>query len=214
MAGVVKFKKAMQKPLPPNQKIIWPDNSFFFLTTSTFLHYPYFKESEQKQIVLNKFKQIKEVLYVPFQSFSISMNHFHIMLYLKSGKTMSQLRNILHSGISREYKKIYRVKCKNFWQTTKTFFIKDEKMYWQIIGYINGNLLKHREVSRFEDLKENPFSSYGYYAKKYGDNAMRELIRNVINIDEDNEGTLDLKQLKSLKTKNLPQTTLPLAWPR
>ncbi|MFA6296327.1 MAG: hypothetical protein WC663_03165 [Patescibacteria group bacterium] len=204
----------MQQPLPQKQKIFWQDNSFYFLTTSTFLHYPYFKVPEQKQIVLNKFKQIKEILKVPFQSHSIAINHFHIMFYLKSGKTMAQLKNMLHSGISREYKKFYQIKCKNFWQTTKIFFIKDEKMYWQIIGYINGNLLKHREVSRFEDLKENPFSSYKYYAEKYGDETMQGLIRNVINLDEDNEGTLDLKQLKSLKTKNLPQTTQPLAWPR
>lgn len=201
-------------PLPQKQKIIWPDNTFYFLTTSTFLHYPYFKEPEQKQIVYNKFKQIRKVLNIPFQSQSIAMNHFHIMFYLKSGKTMTQLKNMLHSGLSREYKKIYQVKYKNFWQTTKTFFIKDEKMYWKVIGYIIGNLLKHREISRFKDLKENPFSSYGYYAKKYSNETMQELVRNVIDVDEDSEGNIDFKQLKQVKQTSHPITTKPLAWPR
>lgn len=204
----------MQKPLPKKQKIIWPDNAFYFLTTSTFLHYPYFKEPEQKQIVLNKFKQIKNIFNIPFQAHSIAINHFHTMFYLKSGKTMTQLKNILHSGLSREYKKIYQVKYKNFWQTTKTYYIKNEKMYWKVIGYIIGNLLKHREVSRFEDLKESPFSSYGYYAKKYSDQTMQELIRGVININEDNEGIINFKQLDQNNTKIESLNTKPLAWPR
>lgn len=191
----------MKKPLPQKQKIIWPDNAFFFLTTSTCLHYPYFQEPEQKQIILDKLRYIKKVHKIPFQAYSIAINHFHIMFYLRSGKTMTQLKNTLHSKISREYKEIYQVKYKNFWQTTKTYFIKDEKMYWNVIGYIIGNLLKHQEVGTFQELKENPFSSYRYYTQKYGDETVQELVREIIDINETAENIVNFKQLKSIKTK-------------
>ena len=37
----------------------WPDNTIYFYTDSAFLHYPYFKTDEQKQIVLDQIKKIK-----------------------------------------------------------------------------------------------------------------------------------------------------------
>jgi hypothetical protein len=117
----------MKLPLPQKQKIVWPDNAHYFLTTSTFLHYPYFRDVSQKQIVLNKIKQTKQALDISISAFSISINHFHIKFYLRMGKLMTQMKNIIHSGVSREHRKIYNVKYKEFWQSTRTFYIRDEK---------------------------------------------------------------------------------------
>lgn len=198
----------MKQVLPQKQKIIWPGNTYYFLTSSTFLHYPYFKESCQKQVVLDKIIQIKHLLDVPISAYSIAINHFHLKFYLKRGELMTKLKNILHSGISRNYKELYEVRYKDFWQSTKTFYIKDEIMSWKVTGYIIGNLLKHREVSTFDGLKENPFSSFRYTAEKFGDKMAQELVRSVINVNEDARGIVDIQEFKKIKLKS------PLPWAR
>jgi len=195
------YLKYMPQPLPLRQKIYWPDNTEYFLTTSTFLHYPYFREFTQKQIVLNKIKEIEQVLKISIPIFSIAINHFHLKFYLKEGSLMTQLKNMLHSGISREYRKVYQVPYKEFWQSTKVLYLKDEEASWKVTGYIIGNLLKHREVSTFNELKQNPFSSYRYISEKYGDEAARNLVYSVINVDEDAEGRVVIDDLKKLKLR-------------
>ncbi len=199
----------MLQPLPLRQKICWPDNTEYFFTTSTFVHYPYFREFAQKQIVLNKIKEIRLVLGVPILAFSIAINHFHLKLYLKDGKLMTQLKNMLHSGISREYRKVYQVPYKEFWQSTKILYLKDEETSWKVTGYIIGNLLKHKEVSTFNELKQNPFSSYRYIADKFGDEMARSLVYSVIDVDENAEGGV---ALENLKKKGSPGSVRPLPW--
>ncbi len=193
------LNRKMKQFLPKRKKISWPDNIYYFLTSSTCLHYPYFKEIAQKQLVLNKIIEASKILNIPVQAFSISLNHFHLKFYLDDGRKMAKLKNILHSGISREYRKIYQVPYKTFWQSSKVFYIKNEEISWKITGYIIGNLLKHREVSTFAELKENPFSSYRFTIKKFCEETTMEIVRSVINIEESNEGVVDMKELEGLK---------------
>lgn len=190
--------------LPQRQKILWPDETYYFLTMSTFLHFPYFKEDEQKQIVLNQIKQLKKSLNIPILAYSISINHFHLKFYLKVGSLMTQIKNILHSGISREYRKNFNVPYKEFWQSTKVLRIKDEDMSWKVTGYIIGNLLKHKEVSTFDELKGNPFSSYKYTAEKFGDEMTKELVYRVIDVSEDAEGMVDIAEFKDVRAEPPP----------
>ena len=72
-------------------------------------------------------------------------------------------------------------------------------MDWKITGYIIGNLLKHKEINNFEDLKNNPFSSYRYTAEKYGDETARQLVYGVIDVAEDGDGVFNLEKLKKTK---------------
>ena len=199
------LKNMFKQLLPKKQKILWPDSTYYFLTSSTFLHYPYFREINQKQIVLNKIKEINQVLNISILDYSIAINHLHLKFFLEDGKLMRQLKIMLHSGISREYRKIYEVKYKEFWGSTRAYYIKTEKASWKVSGYIIGNLLKHREVSTFEELKENPFSSYRDFAEKFGEEATKDLVYSVIKVDEDAEGVVDLKGLKNI------DSTLPMA---
>ena len=179
----------------------WPDNSTYFLTDSTFLHFPYFNKEEQKIIVLNQIKKIKTQLSIPISDYSIAINHFHIKFYLKNGVDMSKVKQLLRGGISFEYRKKYKMQYKEMWQTRKIVRIISQEMNYKISGYIIGNLLKHKRVSTFNELKENEFSSYWYMADKYGDGMARELVRGVININEDISGEVDLEELSEIKIK-------------
>ncbi len=180
---------------------IWPDNTIYFLTDSTFLHFPYFKTDEQKQIVLDQIKKINKELGIPVSDYSIAINHYHLKFYLEFGSNLAKVKQLLRGGISYEYRKRYKFPYKEMWQTRKVIQINSEKMNWKISGYIIGNLLKHKEVSTFDELIENQFSSYWYMVKKYGDDEMRQLVYSVIDIDEDTWGIVNIEQLDKTRAK-------------
>ncbi len=193
------------------QKQYWPNDCIYFLTTSTFLHTPYFSEPEQKQIIYDQFKKLRVKYNVKISAYSIAINHFHIKFYLKNGLLIPKIKQILHGGTSFLYKKKYWhvIKETQLWQSTKLLQIASEIMDWRVTGYIIGNLLKHKEVSTFEELKNNKFSSYGYYAKKYSDKEMHELVRSVIDLSEDNKGFINIKDLANIKPNTKFSNSLP-----
>jgi len=179
-------------------KTYWPDNSMYFLTGSTFLHYPYFKTSEQKQIIFDQINKIKEKLNIEITAYSVAVNHYHLKFYLEEGLNLAKVKQFMHGGTSFEYKRKYKMKYNALWQSRKTFVITSDEMDWMITGYIAGNLLKHKEVSTFDELKNNPFSSYNFIAEKYGDESAQELVRKVIDIKEDIEGGVDMSGLEKM----------------
>lgn len=177
----------------------WPDRSVYFLTGATFLHYPYFREPGQKQILLRQFAKIQKKFEISISAFSIAINHYHIKFFLEKGLDLSKIRQILHGGTSYEYRKRYDTKFKEMWQDSRVIKVISENMDWKITGYIIGNLLKHKEINNFEDLKNNPFLSYRYTAEKYGDETARQLVYGVIDVAEDGDRVFDLEKLKKTK---------------
>lgn len=173
----------------------WPDNAIYFLTDSTFLHFPFFNTDEKKDIIYNQFKKISNKFGVPISDYSIAINHFHIKFYLDSGKTLGKIKQILRGGISYELRKNFDIPYKEIWQSRKVFIVYNEESNWRVSGYIIGNLLKHKEVSTFGELRDNKYSSYWYIAKKYGEDTAKSMVYSVINTDEDSFGGVDIESL-------------------
>lgn len=187
----------MQKPYEYLKECepYWPDNSIYFLTESTFLHFPYFKSDDQKEIALEQIKKINKRLNIPISAYSIAQNHLHIKFYLENGLDLAKVKQLIRGGISYEYRRQFKMPYKDIWQSRKTIRVATEEIDWKITGYIIGNLLKHKEVSTFKEIKGNKFSSFWYIAEKYGEDVARDLVYQVIDIDEDSEGGIDLSKL-------------------
>ncbi len=177
----------------------WPNNTTYFLTGSTFLHYPYFKEDEQKQILLNQIGKVEERLKISISLFSISINHYHLKFHLKNGLYLAKIKQLLHGGTTYEYRKRFIMKYKEMWQSSKVIQVASEEMDWKITGYIAGNLLKHKEVSTLEELATNPFSCYGQLIKRYNKDLINNLIYSVIDVDENAEGQMNVDGLEGTK---------------
>lgn len=182
----------MRHPLPFRQKIIWPDRKYYFLTNSTYLHYPYFRSFEQKQLVLGFIKRLSKNYSILVQAFSISMSHHHVMFYANQGQQVTFVKRFLKNSISREYKKQYKIPYKEFWHSTKTLVIKNENMLQGIQGYIGGNLMKHKEVNDFEELYQSPFSSFKYLVDKHGIEAAKQMVFKVIGVEESGDNSLNV----------------------
>jgi hypothetical protein len=182
------FIRPEKSPLP-----YWPDESIYFLTDSTFLHYPYFKTDAQKEIILNQIKKIYHNLKIPVSAYSIASNHYHLKIYLEKGLDLAKVKQLLRGGISYEYKKRFGMDHKEMWQNWKVIRVGNEAASHKITGYIIGNLIKHKEVNSFTELKENKFSSCWFTVKSLGEQISYDLICQVIDVDEDKFGVVDVK---------------------
>jgi len=69
------------------------------------------------------------------------------------------------------------------WDNYWTKIILEENMFYNVLGYIIGNLLKHKEVKSFEELSKSIFSSFSQISSKYGFDFARDLVENVIELD-------------------------------
>ncbi|MEK7084274.1 MAG: transposase [Patescibacteria group bacterium] len=175
----------------------------YFLTRSTMLHYPYFKRPEEKEILLEQIRRLHKEKDIQICAYSIAINHYHMMFYATKDADVSIVKQFMHGGVSFLYRKRYPKTPKNMWGTMKTLRVWNERMYWNVIAYICGNLLKHREVGTFGELLVNPFSSYGHFAKKYGEDCMKEGIYKIIDVPEGAEGDVSMEDLKAVHWSGL-----------
>jgi hypothetical protein len=127
----------MNKIVGPNKSIspYWPDESIYFLTDSTYLHYPYFKTDAQKEIVLNQIKKIYKNFAIPVSTYSIAANHYHLMIYLEKGLDLAKVKQLLRGGVSFEYRKRIGSAYEEMWQNWKIIRIKNEAAKHKITGY-------------------------------------------------------------------------------
>lgn len=98
-------------------------------------------------------------------------------------------------------------KSRFFWSDSKTLKILNEAMCWRIVGYICGNLLKHREVKDFRTLKECKYSSYRFLAQRYSDEFAQKLVMSVIEVSE-SEGEPVCGQLLRCKIPDLKKKAI------
>ena len=131
------------------------------------------------------------------------MNHSHLMFYADKGEKVSFVKRFLKNNVSREYRENYKVPYSEMWHSTRVFWIKDDKMFWGVRGYIAGNLLKHKEASSFQELYDNLFSSFKYTADKFSFDALRELVKSVIEVKEDSYGEVNVDGIEDLSLKPL-----------
>lgn len=188
--------------IPKKPKIVWPGGMYYFMTNAAFLHRPYFRQDEQKQLVKNFLKELQERWRVSIQAYAIPMNHNHLMFYAGEEGRVTFVKKFLKGNITREYRRMWGEPGQEIWQSTKVYWMRDDDSYWRVIGYIVGNLIKHKEVSTFRELYEYPYSSFKYVVDTYGWGEAIRMVKEVIDAPEDAYGVVDFKKLKSLRPRS------------
>ncbi|MFH1236660.1 MAG: hypothetical protein V1685_07080 [Parcubacteria group bacterium] len=189
----------------------WPNSTTYFLTGSTFLHFPYFKTDGQKYLVLRQIMCIKERFQIPEIIFNISINHYHMKFFLKHGLDLARIKQYMHGGVSYLYRRKYPMKYREMWHSHRALVVVSREMDQRVTGYIIGNLLKHKEVSTFRELDRNPFSSYRDFSARYGDKYARALISSIIDVNENSEGYVDTHEMKVVKIPSIKVDRTPSA---
>jgi len=164
----------------------WPDNSFYFLTTSTFQHKEYFNSEDKKQIILDQLEKAKQIINFPLYAYSIAVNHFHLLFYLKYGLQQQRVKQFINGGTSFVYNRKFLNSHDKLWGDSYTLIVK-QKIFWRVWGYITGNLLKHKEVSSFTELMNNKFSCCSQLVKKDRKEFVKDQIAYSMTLNLDNK---------------------------
>ncbi|MBU0707677.1 transposase [Patescibacteria group bacterium] len=127
----------------------------------------------KKKILLNQIKRATKNYSASDIIFSIASNHYHLKCHSKNDTDLAKIKQIINGGTSYEYRKSFKMKYQEMWQCTKSLQVTSDDMDWRVTGYIIGNLLKHKEVNTFQELRDNPFSSYRQIDDKYGEEFAR-----------------------------------------
>ncbi len=177
----------------------------YFLTGSTFLHYPYFKDPQDKEIVLDQIGKLQREKNIQICAYSIQINHYHLLFYAREDTDLKTVKQYMHGGISFWLRRSSGgFKDKTIWGTSKVLRVLSNDMYWKVVGYVCGNLLKHKELGTFYELQSCLFSSYGYFVEKYGSDFIDEVVRKVIHVEEGAEGAIDMKEMRKVNLREIP----------
>lgn len=169
----------------------WPDHTTYFLTGVTTLHFPYFRNYSQKRVLLDQIIKAVKKYSLSDPIYSIAVNHYHLKCYINKGTDLAKLKQMINGGASYVCRKSFYMKYSEMWQCSRSLRVISDEMDWKVTGYIIGNLLKHKEVNTFQELRENPFSSYRQIEDGFGEEYARKLVYSVIDIGEDGEGWID-----------------------
>ena len=160
------------------------DNTFYFITCSTFGKIPHFNTNEKKRIILTQFNKIKQKLKIPLYGYSISSDHNHSLWTIKNAREeLPKIARYLQGGsaflLNKKRKSRGRI-----WGKYYAIAIEKEFVVYRVYGYIIGNLLKHDEVKNFNELARSPFSSFKQAINKYGIDGAKSIVLEVINLDD------------------------------
>jgi hypothetical protein len=72
----------------------WLPNSFYFVTSKTFLGKKIFDSYNKKKIVLDQIRKTVQKLKIPIYAYSIAQNHHHSLLYFDDFNKHTKLNNL------------------------------------------------------------------------------------------------------------------------
>ncbi|MBU4421576.1 transposase, partial [Patescibacteria group bacterium] len=156
------------------------DSSFYFITCPTFLHQPILTDIYKEVLLINILENAKKLGSI--YAYSIAVNHYHILIYLQNGDLLAKLMQKINGKTSFQINKL-KNGSERTWGTYWSNIIFDNTVCYKVLGYIAGNLLKHKEALNFEELYNSKFSSYKYLVKQRGEENARAMIQEVINLD-------------------------------
>jgi REP element-mobilizing transposase RayT len=127
------------------------------------------KEIIKKRILTNEKFQIDIIAY------AILSDHLHLLIDFIDQAMAKEYLKQLAGGSSFEMNK-YLNKKGNNWEKYFPKAIPNEKAYYNVIGYILGNPIRHGLVNSFEELFDYNYTNFSQFC----DEENREFVENVI----------------------------------
>ena len=179
---------------PPH---IYLDDTEYFITASTFDRVPLFASNDRKTMLRDLLREKIQQYGVKLFAWVILNDHYHLLMHIGDKKTLYRFLKSLHGEsairLNKEDARTGRRVWRNYWDRCP----RSEKDFYTFFNYIHINPVKHyyvrigEHIARVEGnelllalngtddfhdtLVAYPFSSYAYYARKYGKEGMINL---------------------------------------
>jgi REP element-mobilizing transposase RayT len=153
----------------------YKDNNYFFVTCRTLSARNYFHEDDRRQLVLDQLLLVEKFFKIKFIAYSILLNHYHLMFYLKDGLLLKKIMQKINGGISYKMRNVN----KPIWGDYHNSNVFNKESFYKVLGYIAGNPFKHSLVTDIPGLKDYKYCNYNELVNIYGIEGMYEIIGNV-----------------------------------
>ena len=110
--------------------------------------------------LLTKIKLTKDKYRVEVVAYCLLPNHYHLMLYQKSDKPISDWLRDLFNGYVQRFNRKYDRSGTIFERTAKPKIITSDKYLVDVIHYIHSNPFKHGFVDNSEEWEFSSLSEY------------------------------------------------------
>ncbi len=176
-----------RKPYHPPH--IYLDDTTYFITAKTLNRQPILAKGDRKAKFRN-FLKAKLIKYeVKCSAWVILNEHYHLLIHIKNKSQLPRFIKSLHGESAIWLNKKDNATGRRVWYNYWDYIPRSESEFYTIFNYIHANPAKHgylkqsisflqkrigvpltqNEAVDFHDmLMRYPFSSYLYYAKKYG----------------------------------------------
>lgn len=153
-----------------NPAHLFLDNTYYMITGGTYKKIPYFKNDEDKKLLLKIINEFCEKFHWSLKDWVILDNHYHLMLKSFVGKDLPNIFGRIHRKSSNLLKSKSKITSRIWWNYWDTC-IRDEKDFFRRINYIYYNPVKHGYVTNLVDYK---WSSFHDFLKRFGEDEVKK----------------------------------------
>jgi putative transposase len=179
---------------PPH---LYLDNTEYFITAATLNRQPLFKSDERKVILRDMLREKVKQYRIRLFAWVILDEHYHLLMRTAEKESLYRFLKSLHGESAIRLNKEDGCQGRQVWYNYWDYCPRSEKDFYIYFNYIHINPAKHgyvrigERIARIEGnewvlvadsggdlhdaLMKYPFSSYPYYANKYGKAAMTDL---------------------------------------
>jgi putative transposase len=155
----------------------------YIITASTLNKIKIFNSDAKKNILQSIIFQTAAELKSIVFAWAIMDNHYHILLELTNGSSLSRLINLIHGRSSRHINILDKIKSRKVWYSYWDTCVRREDDFYIRMNYIHNNPIKHKCIQQYCDLAKYKYTSYPYYRKIKGQEWIDDVFRKYSIID-------------------------------
>jgi putative transposase len=160
--------------MPHHPPHIYIDDTWYFITASTYPKKPVLSPDSHKNIVREQLRDLVAEFKLTLAAWVILGNHYHILIKSHSADQLAHFFGRFHGSTAFELNRCDQMRGRQVWHNYWDTCIRSEKDYWTRFNYIHHNPVKHGYVSL---MCKWEFSSYHYYLEHKGEEWLADSFR-------------------------------------
>ena len=172
----------------------YADSSFYFITARTFDRQRFWLTDAAKRVFVAELKAAVHDHGIPLCTWAILDEHYHMLIYIEQKGQLVPFIKRLHGASAIQINKQDRMPSRKVWCNYWDYCPRDDRDFYRVFNYIHIQPVKHGilptpdllnlgSASQYtlssegvpelhELLARYEFTSYRYYARKHGLDAM------------------------------------------
>ena len=175
----------------------YADNCFYFITARTFNRQPIWHSDTAKRIFVAELRSAIQDYRIPLYTWANLHEHYHVLIYIEQKTQLVPFIKRLHGASAIQINKHDHTSGRKVWHNYWDYCPRDNRDFYRVFNYIHIQPIKHGILPMpdglslgsadaytlstggmpelHELLARYEFTSYRYYARKYGVGAMADV---------------------------------------